>query len=78
MDNEPYYDTVPLDMAADGEYVYIKPGGTGSSSSRDDLSTPGSTLAKGSAAHMSSQTSVTDPESPGRQSNYVNLEYFLQ
>ncbi|XP_037932006.1 myosin-M heavy chain-like, partial [Teleopsis dalmanni] len=76
VDNEPYYDTVPLDNG-DGEYVYIKPGGNGSSSSRDDLSTPGSTLPIGSVAHLSSQTSVTDPESPGRQSNYVNIDYFL-
>ncbi|XP_054730679.1 active breakpoint cluster region-related protein isoform X2 [Anastrepha obliqua] len=76
LDNEPYYDTVPLDNG-EGEYVYIKPGGTGSSSSRDDLSTPGSTLPIGSAAHLSSQASVTDPESPGRSSNYVNIDYFL-
>lgn len=77
LDNEPYYDTVPLDNG-EGEYVYIKPGGTGSSSSRDDLSTPGSTLPIGSATHLSSQASVTDPESPGRSSNYVNIDYFLQ
>ncbi|XP_012156415.1 active breakpoint cluster region-related protein isoform X2 [Ceratitis capitata] len=76
LDNEPYYDTVPLDNG-DGEYVYIKPGGNGSSSSRDDLSTPGSTLPIGSATHLSSQASVTDPESPGRSSNYVNIDYFL-
>uniref|UniRef100_A0A0K8TVM6 Uncharacterized protein n=1 Tax=Bactrocera latifrons TaxID=174628 RepID=A0A0K8TVM6_BACLA len=76
VDNEPYYDTVPLDNG-EGEYVYIKPGGNGSSSSRDDLSTPGSTLPIGSATHLSSQASVTDPESPGRSSNYVNIDYFL-
>ncbi|XP_030567707.1 active breakpoint cluster region-related protein isoform X1 [Drosophila novamexicana] len=73
-DNEPYYDSVPLDNG-DGDYVFIKPGRTGSSSSRDDLSTPGSTLPM---AQLSSQTSVTDPESPGRTSNYVNIDYFLQ
>ncbi|XP_017048271.1 active breakpoint cluster region-related protein isoform X2 [Drosophila ficusphila] len=68
-DNEPYYDSVPLDNG-DGEYVFIKPGRTGSSSSRDDLSTPGSsTLPLANAA---------DPESPGRTSNYVNIDYFLQ
>lgn len=72
-DNEPYYDSVPLDNG-DGEYVFIKPGRTGSSSSRDDLSTPGSTLPM---AQLSSQTSVTDPESPGRTSNYVNIDYFM-
>ncbi|XP_062141349.1 active breakpoint cluster region-related protein isoform X1 [Drosophila sulfurigaster albostrigata] len=73
-DNEPYYDSVPLDNG-DGEYVFIKPGRTGSSSSRDDLSTPGSTLPM---AQLSSQASVTDPESPGRTSNYVNIDYFIQ
>ncbi|XP_016994808.2 active breakpoint cluster region-related protein isoform X1 [Drosophila takahashii] len=68
-DNEPYYDSVPLDNG-DGEYVFIKPGRTGSSSSRDDLSTPGSsTLPLANPA---------DPESPGRTSNYVNIDYFLQ
>ncbi|KAL7742511.1 hypothetical protein ACLKA6_013317 [Drosophila palustris] len=75
-DNEPYYDSVPLDNGnGDGEYVFIKPGRTGSSSSRDDLSTPGSTLPM---AQLSSQASVTDPESPGRTSNYVNIDYFIQ
>ncbi|KAH8295982.1 hypothetical protein KR018_008982 [Drosophila ironensis] len=68
-ENEPYYDSVPLDNS-EGEYVFIKPGRTGSSSSRDDLSTPGSsTLPPSSAA---------DPESPSRTSNYVNIDYFLQ
>ncbi|XP_016948338.1 active breakpoint cluster region-related protein isoform X2 [Drosophila biarmipes] len=69
-DNEPYYDSVPLDNG-DGEYVFIKPGRTGSSSSRDDLSTPGSST-------LPLATSVADPESPGRTSNYVNIDYFLQ
>ncbi|XP_030380945.1 active breakpoint cluster region-related protein isoform X2 [Scaptodrosophila lebanonensis] len=72
-DNEPYYDSVPLDNG-DSEYVFIKPGRTGSSSSRDDLSTPGSTLPM---AQLSSQASVTDPESPGRTSNYANIDFFL-
>ncbi|KAH8270701.1 hypothetical protein KR044_006656 [Drosophila immigrans] len=74
-DNEPYYDSVPLDNG-DGEYVFIKPGRTGSSSSRDDLSTPGSMALP--MAQLSSQASVTDPESPGRTSNYVNIDYFIQ
>ncbi|XP_052857599.1 active breakpoint cluster region-related protein isoform X3 [Drosophila gunungcola] len=68
-DNEPYYDSVPLDNG-DGEYVFIKPGRTGSSSSRDDLSTPGSSTLP--------LANVADPESPGRTSNYVNIDYFLQ
>ncbi|KQS25937.1 EG:23E12.2, isoform B [Drosophila erecta] len=68
-DSEPYYDSVPLDNG-DGEYVFIKPGRTGSSSSRDDLSTPGSSILP--------LANVADPESPGRTSNYVNIDYFLQ
>ncbi|XP_002133395.1 active breakpoint cluster region-related protein isoform X2 [Drosophila pseudoobscura] len=75
-DHEPYYDSVPLDNG-DGEYVFIKPGRTGSSSSRDDLSTPGSSTLP-MAQVLSTQTSVVDPESPGRTSNYVNIDYFLQ
>ncbi|XP_039153833.1 active breakpoint cluster region-related protein isoform X1 [Drosophila simulans] len=66
---EPYYDSVPLDNG-DGEYVFIKPGRTGSSSSRDDLSTPGSSILP--------LANVADPESPGRTSNYVNIDFFLQ
>ncbi|XP_055915254.1 uncharacterized protein LOC129948324 isoform X2 [Eupeodes corollae] len=94
LDNEPYYDTVPMDNG-DGEYVSLVPGGSVSTSSRDDLSTAGSTLPIGSGpyhhnqhlqhhhhssssrSHMSSQTSVVEPESPGRTSNYVNIDYFL-
>lgn len=61
---------MPLDNG-EGEYVFIKPGRTGSSSSRDDLSTPGSSSTLPLA-------NVADPESPGRTSNYVNIDYFLQ
>uniref|UniRef100_A0A182Q2L8 Uncharacterized protein n=1 Tax=Anopheles farauti TaxID=69004 RepID=A0A182Q2L8_9DIPT len=83
-DQEHYYDTVPLDNS-DGDYVYIQPGGvgtTGSTSSRDDISTVenASTLLLPShpRSHNSSQTSVQlEPESPGRSSNYVNIEYFI-
>lgn len=77
-DHEPYYDTVPLDNG-DGEYVYIQAGGTGSTSSRDDISNAGSTLPMPpNAKTYSSQTSIlTEPESPGRSSNYVNIDYFL-
>ncbi|KAM7347620.1 rho GTPase activating protein at 1A isoform 3-T8 [Cochliomyia hominivorax] len=76
-EQEHLYDTVPLDNG-DDEYVYIKPGRTGSSSSRDDLSTPGSIIPMSSHGHLNSQTSVTDPESPGRSSNYANINYFIQ
>ncbi|GAB0093247.1 active breakpoint cluster region-related protein [Sergentomyia squamirostris] len=97
-DNEPYYDTVPMDNG-DGDYVYIQAGGgtlssggdgggggggtagggTGSNSSRDDISTAGSTLPMPAypRSQNSSQASVhVEPESPGKSSNYVNLNYF--
>ncbi|XP_055637377.1 active breakpoint cluster region-related protein isoform X2 [Toxorhynchites rutilus septentrionalis] len=82
IDQEHYYDTVPLENG-EGDYVYIQAGGTGtnSTSSRDDISTAGSTLplpASHPRSHNSSQTSVQlEPESPGRSSNYVNIDYFI-
>ncbi|XP_055712401.1 active breakpoint cluster region-related protein isoform X2 [Phlebotomus papatasi] len=90
LDNEPYYDTVPMDNG-DGDYVYIQAGGgttgsgggaggTGSTSSRDDISTAGSTLPMPAypRSQNSSQASVhVEPESPGKSSNYVNINYFL-
>ncbi|XP_037026256.1 active breakpoint cluster region-related protein isoform X2 [Bradysia coprophila] len=78
VEHEPYYDTVPMDNG-DGDYVYIQAGGTGSTSSRDDVSNVGSTLPLPSnPKNFSSQTSIlTEPESPGRSSNYVNIDYFL-
>lgn len=78
VEHEPYYDTVPMDNG-DGDYVYIQAGGTGSTSSRDDVSNAGSTLPLPSnPKNFSSQTSIlTEPESPGRSSNYVNIDYFL-
>ncbi|XP_055523365.1 active breakpoint cluster region-related protein isoform X1 [Wyeomyia smithii] len=79
-EQEHYYDTVPLDNG-EGDYVYIQASGTGSTSSRDDISTAGSTLplpASHPRSHNSSQTSVQlEPESPGRSSNYVNIDYFI-
>lgn len=90
IENEPYYDTVPVE-AHDGEYVFIQSSGanatntmtstgtTGSSSSRDEvISNAGSTLPMNIKSHLSSQTSVIEPESPGRSSNYVNIDYFLK
>uniref|UniRef100_A0A7G3AQH7 Putative rac gtpase-activating protein bcr/abr n=1 Tax=Lutzomyia longipalpis TaxID=7200 RepID=A0A7G3AQH7_LUTLO len=91
LDNEPYYDTVPMDNG-DGDYVYIQAGGGttgsggggggtgGSTSSRDDISTAGSTLPMPAypRSQNSSQASVhVEPESPGKSSNYVNINYFL-
>lgn len=90
IENEPYYDTVPME-SADSEFVYVpsannnatntmtSTGTTGSSSSRDEvLSIAGSTLPMNRNHHLSSQTSVIEPESPGRNSNYVNIDYFLR
>lgn len=87
IENEPYYDTVPVE--AHDEYVFIpganatntmtSTGTTGSSSSRDEvISNAGSTLPMNIKSQLSSQTSVVEPESPGRSSNYVNIDYFLQ
>ncbi|KAL5276296.1 ABR family protein [Megaselia abdita] len=86
-DNEPYYDTVAVENN-DGEYVYITNTGNRSTSSRDDLSsTGGSTLpmpstpsnhSSSTRSHMSSQSSVIEPESPGRVTSYANIDYFLQ
>lgn len=86
-DNEPYYDTVAVENN-DGEYVYITNTGNRSTSSRDDLSsTCGSTLpmpstpsnhSSSTRSHMSSQSSVIEPESPGRVTSYANIDYFLQ
>ena len=90
IESEPYYDTVPIE-AHDGDYVFIhsnnanttntmtSTGTTGSSSSRDEvLSNAGSTLPMNMKSHLSSQTSMVEPESPGRSSNYVNIDYFLK
>lgn len=60
-------------------------GGGGSSSSRDDVSTAGSTLPMSAAAQNrlsnnarnSAQSQQFEPESPGRNSNYVNIDYFI-
>lgn len=90
IENEPYYDTVPIE-STEGEFLYVSAannnatntmtstGTTGSSSSRDEvLSNAGSTLPMSKNHHLSSQTSVIEPESPGRDSNYVNIDYFLK
>lgn len=87
IENEPYYDSVPVE-ANDSDFVYVpnatntntmnSTGTTGSSSSRDEvLSNAGSTLPMNKNHHLNSQTSVLEPESPGRSSNYVNIDYFL-
>ncbi|XP_052868483.1 uncharacterized protein LOC128274354 [Anopheles cruzii] len=77
---EHYYDTVPLDNG-DGDYVYIQPGGTATGGRSDDGSAFENTstlLLLPSHPRTSSQTSVQlEPESPGRSSNYVNIEYFI-
>lgn len=63
--------------------------GTGSNSSRDDLSNAGSTLPMSVAVHQNRLSGASnarnsvqsqqqfEPESPGRNSNYVNIDYFI-
>lgn len=58
--------------------------GTGSSSSRDDLSNGGSTLPMNNrlsgASNLRNSIQMQqqfEPESPGRNSNYVNIDYFI-
>lgn len=52
----------------------------GHRSSTDDISSTTSTLPMPAPrSHTSSLASVTcEPESPGKSSNYVNIEYFIQ
>lgn len=90
IENEPYYDTVPVE-SHDNEFTFLQAatnntgtitstGTTGSSSSRDDVSsTAGSTLPMpfNRHPHSNSQSSVLEPESPGKNSNYVNIDYFM-
>lgn len=66
-DNEHYYDSVPIDNIED-DYVYIKPG----SLQKDEPTSPTEDN------HRKQIKSVLEPESPGRNSNYVNIDYFLQ
>lgn len=75
VEEEPYYDSVAADS---GEYVYIQKQVQGSSN--DDISSTTSTLPMPAPrSHTSSLASVTcEPESPGKSSNYVNIEYFIQ
>jgi hypothetical protein len=87
IENEPYYDTVPIEggNSTDTEFVFVQTNATntntmnstGSSSSRDEISS-NATLPMSSKNHLNSQTSVIEPESPGRNSNYVNIDYFLK
>lgn len=68
-DNEQhYYDSVPMDNIED-DYVYIKPG----SLPKDEPTSPVE-----DTHHRKQIKSVLEPESPGRNSNYVNIDYFLQ
>lgn len=61
-EEEPYYDSVALDQT--GEYVYI------------DARVPPVGSNNGSRAPPRRPPSL--PESPGNQSNYVNIDYFIQ
>ncbi|XP_003394606.1 active breakpoint cluster region-related protein isoform X2 [Bombus terrestris] len=61
-EEEPYYDSVALDQT--GEYVYI------------DARVPPVGNNNGSRAPPRRPPSL--PDSPGNQSNYVNIDYFIQ
>ncbi|XP_071559608.1 active breakpoint cluster region-related protein isoform X1 [Temnothorax nylanderi] len=61
-EEEPYYDSVALDQT--GEYVYI------------DARVPTVNSNNGSKAATRRPPSL--PDSPGNQSNYVNIDYFIQ
>ncbi|PNF19858.1 hypothetical protein B7P43_G12533 [Cryptotermes secundus] len=89
-DDEPYYDSVALD----GEYVYLQTDGTaggngtmtsGSSGTTDttDSSAPTMMTLPSSSPLCRSQSEL-QPHSPGslssssKQSNYVNIDYFIK
>lgn len=61
-EEEPYYDSVALDQT--GEYVYI------------DARVPIVNSNNGNKAAPRRPPSL--PDSPGNQSNYVNIDYFIQ
>ena len=61
-EEEPYYDSVALDQT--GEYVYIDP------------RVP--TVANNNGGKTPVRRPPSLPESPGNQSNYVNIDYFIQ
>lgn len=65
-DIEHYYDSVPIDTIED-DYVYIKPGNLQKDESTSVEDNPRKQI-----------KSSVEPESPGRNSNYVNIDYFLQ
>lgn len=69
--DEHYYDSVPID-SIEGDYVYIQPGGSDGTATlpMEDIVEP--QLRAESVGH------TTETESPERNSNYVNIDYFLQ
>ncbi|XP_066997910.2 active breakpoint cluster region-related protein [Anabrus simplex] len=79
-DEEPYYDSVALD----GEYVYLQTGGNSStmtSGTDTDTELAVMTLPSNSPlsqSHLELQGSTPVPVSPDKQSNYVNIDYFLK
>lgn len=74
--NEPYYDTVPTEESNEEEEEQHISVDRGSSSSRDDLLSAGSSSSF--PKNIQSILSGNDPESPGLSANYVNIDYFLQ
>uniref|UniRef100_A0A336KRS3 CSON014887 protein n=1 Tax=Culicoides sonorensis TaxID=179676 RepID=A0A336KRS3_CULSO len=66
-EKEHFYDQVP-NKNIEGDYVYLNPGELNSNKPRSPLTVNPKNQLK----------SVIEPESPGRNSNYVNIDYFLQ
>lgn len=80
-EHEHHYDTVPNDNG-EGDYVYIQPNAHSPgnpSASAQLLASEAGTLPLASPSIQQRYTSsLIEPDSPGRDSNYVNIDYFLQ
>nr|CAD7437711.1 unnamed protein product [Timema bartmani] len=87
LEEEPYYDSVALD----GEYVFLQSnllaGGPGTGSTLTSNTSSGTTdtdpdtaltLPSNSPLRLSQSELTPTPASPGKQSNYVNIDYFIK
>nr|CAD7194195.1 unnamed protein product [Timema douglasi] len=87
LEEEPYYDSVALD----GEYVFLQSnlltGGPGTGSTLTSNTSSGTTdtdpdtaltLPSNSPLRLSQSELTATPASPGKQSNYVNIDYFIK
>nr|CAD7588751.1 unnamed protein product [Timema genevievae] len=83
LEEEPYYDSVALD----GEYVFLQSSGPGTGSTLTSNTSSGTTdtdpdtaltLPSNSPLRLSQSELTPTPASPGKQSNYVNIDYFIK